>query len=161
VAADQNIVTATTRKSSEKSDQQPDLSLPTFISNPQLAHHSFPAHNPPHHGPWTLRVDSNEAILDMSQKKPIPAEWLGRLEAMKEIGRPTDLIDKFGLAPHKVQHGEMEIWHYPLGVVGGMLYSIHVAVVNDDASQIYMHMEPSTAPDTLRGLPRRPWWRFW
>jgi len=44
----------------------------------------------------------------------------------------------------------MEIWHYPLGVAGAMLYSIHVALAGEGAPQVYMHMEPSEAPDTVR-----------
>ena len=53
----------------------------------------------------------------------------------------------------------MEIWHYPLGVLAGTLYSIHVAVSANAAPMAYMHMEPSSAPDTAKG--KRPWWRFW
>jgi hypothetical protein len=77
---------------------------------------------------------------------------------MKAISNAAELVLAHGAPPHKVQHGGIEIWHYPLGVVAGMLYSIHVAVEGDNASQVYMHMEPITAPDTVREA--RPWWRF-
>jgi hypothetical protein len=78
---------------------------------------------------------------------------------MKNHKSAAELARVHGAPAHKVQHGEIEIWHYPLGVSGGTLYSIHVAVLGDDASQVYMFMEPSSAPDTER--KPRSWWRFW
>lgn len=95
----------------------------------------------------------------MPQHAAVPEGWIQRLESMKRCGSAAELTREFGSPPHKSHHGDMEIWHYPLGVAGGMLYSIHVAVVGDDASQTYMHMEPSDAPDTIP--QRRPWWRLW
>jgi len=53
----------------------------------------------------------------------------------------------------------MEIWHYPLGIAGETLYSIHVAVDGDNAPMAYMHLEPTDQPDTVAAA--RPWWRFW
>ena len=76
---------------------------------------------------------------------------------MKRVQSAFSLENEHGAPPHKQQHGEVEIWHYPLGIVGGMMYAIHVAVVGDDASQTYMFTEPSESPDTVHS--RRPWWR--
>jgi hypothetical protein len=55
----------------------------------------------------------------------------------------------------------MEIWHFPLGIAAGTLYSIHVAVMGDRQPQVYMHVEltsqPDTAPTTATGsAPTRP-----
>ena len=43
---------------------------------------------------------------------------------------------------HKVQTGDLEILHYPLGIAGGVLYGIHAVNSQGAVSQIYMHMEP-------------------
>jgi hypothetical protein len=95
----------------------------------------------------------------MAQKSDVAEEWIRQLEAMKRFHSAAALAKEYGPPPHKVRQGELEIWHYPLGVLGGMLYSVHIAVEGDEASQTYMAMEPSNASDTVR--PLRPWWRFW
>src|SRR6202030_2204968 len=85
---------------------------------------------------WASAVRGRKAGLSiMSKKNAVPPEWIARLEAMRQIRSSGELAREHGTPPHKQVHGEMEIWHYPLGVAGGMLYSIHVAVVGDDASQ--------------------------
>jgi len=95
----------------------------------------------------------------MPQKLDLPEDWIRQLEAMQRYRSASELAKTHGAPAHKVRHGELEIWHYPLGVLSGMLYSVHVAVENDEASQTYMAMEPSAGPDTVQ--PQRPWWRFW
>jgi hypothetical protein len=75
---------------------------------------------------------------------------------MKDCKSIAELVRQYGEAPHKVPQDAFEIWHYPLGAESGMLYSIHVSVWPDQSSQIYMHMEPTEAPDTAP----RPRWRF-
>jgi len=97
----------------------------------------------------------------MPKKHAIPKEWTDRLEAMRQFRTAAELALAHGPPPHKQRHEDMEIWHYPLGVTNGMLYSIHVAVFGEDASQIYMHMEPSDAPATVAPQRKRPFWRFW
>jgi hypothetical protein len=95
----------------------------------------------------------------MPQKSPVPSEWIERVNAFKAFASSSELAAVHP-PPHKMTSGGMEIWHYPLGVVAGTLYSVHVAVSGNDAPMAYMHMEPSDAPDTLV-VPKRPWWRFW
>src|SRR5260370_30587119 len=82
-------------------------------------------------------------------------EWVDRLAAMKRFCSAAELAEMYPPA-HKVQRGTMEIWHYPLGVAGEILYSIHVALAGEGALQVYMRMEPSEAPETFR--KPRPWW---
>jgi hypothetical protein len=87
----------------------------------------------------------------MAQKSAVPQDWVDRLAAMKRFSSAVELAEVYPPA-HKVQRGTMEIWHYPLGVAGGMLYSIHVALSGEGAPQAYMHMEPSIhAHGTERG----------
>jgi hypothetical protein len=95
----------------------------------------------------------------MPQKSPVPVEWIERVNAFKAITSPRELEAAYP-PPHKMASAGMEIWHYPLGVVAGTLYAIHVAVSGNDAPMAYMHMEPSDAPDTV-AAPKHPWWRFW
>jgi hypothetical protein len=83
--------------------------------------------------------------------------WTRRLEGMKSCRTTAELVKNHGAPAHKVQHGAMEIWHYPLGIVNGTLYSIHVAVAGTEAAQVYMHLEPTSEGRA----DRRPWWRFW
>ena len=73
-------------------------------------------------------------------------QWERRCLQMKECKNAADLVARFGEPNHKVQHEGFEIWHYPLGVATGKLYSIHVAVQPDQSIQVYMHMEPSSCP---------------
>ena len=75
-------------------------------------------------------------------RKSVPDEWHRRLDRMKKCGTQQELLHKFGEPAHKAPSGEFEIWHYPLGLAGGFLYSIHAATTGHDLNQIYMHMEP-------------------
>jgi hypothetical protein len=86
------------------------------------------------------------------------AEWTRRLEAMKRCGTAADLLARHGEPAHRLTDHAMEIWHYPLGIAGGTLYSIHVAVEGDNAPMAYLHVEPTDKADTVAP---RPWWRFW
>ncbi len=97
----------------------------------------------------------------MPQRKTIPTEWVERLEALKAFKSATELS-----TVHPPQHEDrtptMNIWHYPLGVVGGTFYAIHVAVPDGKAPMAYMYMQPSDLPDTVEVTSvARPWWRFW
>jgi hypothetical protein len=94
----------------------------------------------------------------MPQKTSIPSEWVERLNAFKEFSSAAEL-EKSHPPPHRMASGGEEIWHYPLGVIAGTLYSIHVAVSGTGAPMTYMFMEPSNAPDTVK--PKRPWWQLW
>lgn len=77
---------------------------------------------------------------------------------MKQCRNHGELIARHGMRSHRVSAPAMEILHYPLGIHGGTLYSIHVAIVNQDAPTAYMHVEPTSLLDTVAALP---WWRFW
>ena len=96
----------------------------------------------------------------MSQKSPVPSEWVERLAAFKRFTSAAELAESHAPA-HKIQSPGMEIWHYPLGANGGMLYAIHVAVSPGHAPMAYMHMEPTSVADTVQLKESRPWWRFW
>lgn len=83
--------------------------------------------------------------------------WTRHLIEIKGCKSVAELVRKYGEPPHKVPEDGFEIWHYPLGVASGTLYSIHVSVWPDRPFQAYMYMEPVSIPDT----PQPAWWRFW
>ena len=94
----------------------------------------------------------------MAAKSSNVEKWSSLLEEMKRCQSAEELARVHGQPAHKLQHCEIEIWHYPLGAASGMLYSIHVSVWPNQSSQIYMHMEPTNVPDTPL---QRPWWMLW
>jgi hypothetical protein len=77
--------------------------------------------------------------------------WEQQLQAMKRCRNITELVSRFGEPHHRVQQQGFEIWHYPLGVASGMLYSIHVSVWPDQRSQIYLFFEPTDLADSPLG----------
>jgi hypothetical protein len=60
----------------------------------------------------------------------------------------AELVAKHGDPSHKVPQKDFEIWHYPLGVEAGMLYSIHVSVWPDGSRQTFLFFEPTNLPDS-------------
>jgi hypothetical protein len=84
--------------------------------------------------------------------------WTRRLKAMKRCSTAKKLLAKHGQPAHKVKDAGVEIWHYPLGIAGGALYSIHVAIEEDAPPMAYMALELTDQPDTTAP---RPWWKFW
>jgi hypothetical protein len=56
---------------------------------------------------------------------PRLVQWQDRLKQMKRCHAADELVRDFGQPDHRVPQGNLEIWHYPLGVIGGFLYSIH------------------------------------
>lgn len=62
---------------------------------------------------------------------------------MRRCKTVDELRAKCGKPDHEIAAAGMTIWHYPLRAVGGTLYSIHVAVIDDRPSQVYLHMEPT------------------
>ena len=83
--------------------------------------------------------------------------WEQQALEMRKANSLADLVKRFGEPPHKQQHAGIEMWHYPLGVESGWLYSVHVSVSPDQQFDAYMHLEPTSLADS----PRRPWWQFW
>lgn len=79
-------------------------------------------------------------------------EWHYRLRKMQQCATLDALVTLCGPPHHKAQQGALEIWHYPLGVESGMVYSIHVSVSPDQSRQVILHFAPA---------PRRRWWHFW
>jgi hypothetical protein len=69
---------------------------------------------------------------------------------MQKCETVEQLVSAYGAPSHKA-HGQPEIWHYPLGILNGMLYSIHAAIDSQRVAQVYIHMVP--AEDTA---PARP-----
>jgi hypothetical protein len=68
---------------------------------------------------------------------------------MKRCHTVKELVDQFGQPAHTVQTGSMEIMHYPLGITGGLWYTIHAFKSQDAVSQVYMHMEPASDHDRI------------
>lgn len=72
--------------------------------------------------------------------------WQRRIERMKRCSTADELIRCCGQPAHRVDVPKMSIWHYPLHVIGGTFYSIHVAVIDGTPKQVYLAMEPTTEP---------------
>lgn len=64
---------------------------------------------------------------------------------------PAELVARRGEPAHRLDDPAMHIWHYPLGIAGGTLYSVHVAGVRDDTPMTYMHVKPTSEADTMAG----------
>jgi len=63
---------------------------------------------------------------------------------MQDCATVADLLMQFGPPHHKVPQDGFEIWHYPLGIESGMVYSIHVSVWPDQNRQTYLYFEPAS-----------------
>ena len=92
----------------------------------------------------------------MAAKSSNVEKWSRLLEEMKRCKSAAELVRAHGQPAHKLSHGEFEIWHYPLGVDQGLLYTIHGAIMGDQLKQLYLHMEP-TADAIAPAKP--PWWK--
>ncbi len=69
--------------------------------------------------------------------------WQRRIDRMKRCPTAGELRRRCGDPDHIVAMEDMEFWHYPLRSVGGLLYSIHVAVTAAGRpTQVYLHTEP-------------------
>ncbi|KAB2969692.1 MAG: hypothetical protein F9K18_00945 [Thermoanaerobaculia bacterium] len=82
------------------------------------------------------------------------SRWQERALEMGRCPSAVELVARHGEPSHKVPHETFEIWHYPLGVASGQLYSIHVSVWPDQRCMAYLH----TAP--VAGSSKR-WWKWW
>ena len=71
--------------------------------------------------------------------------WERQALDMREFKTVAELVARYGEPHHKDQRDGFEIWHYPLGVASGMLYSVHVSVWPGQRFQVYMHMEPTSS----------------
>ena len=85
-------------------------------------------------------------------------EWHRRVQQMQECNTLDALVTLHGPPHHKVHQEGFEIWHYPLGVESGMLYSIHVSVWPDQSKQVFLYFEPT---NSRNAPPPRRWWQFW
>src|ERR1700752_288901 len=81
-------------------------------------------------------------------------DWQRRVMEMQKCTRTTDLVARYGEPHHKVQQAGFEIWHYPLGVASGTLYSAHVSVQPDQSCQAFMFMERTDLADSPAERPR-------
>jgi hypothetical protein len=97
-----------------------------------------------------------QTTLRISDSK-IP-EWHWRVKRMQECSTLDALVTLCGSPHHKVQQEGFEIWHYPVGVESGMVYSIHVSVWPDQSKQAFLYFEPAS---TRKSPSRRRWWQFW
>jgi hypothetical protein len=84
--------------------------------------------------------------------------WQKRLKQMQDCASVAELLAQHGEPHHKVPQDGFEIWHYPLGIEQGMVYSIHVPVWPNGQRQTYLYFEPTSDNVSIR---RRPWWQFW
>jgi hypothetical protein len=84
-------------------------------------------------------------------------EWHQRFQKMQECKTLDALVVLHGPPHYKVQQQGFEIWHYPLGVESGMLYSIHVSVWPDQSRQAFLYFEPSGIQVSFPRL--RSWFR--
>jgi hypothetical protein len=81
-------------------------------------------------------------ILKPAPQGP-PTEWCVCLDRMKKCLTAEQMVSEFGEPAHKLPMGEMEVWHYPLGIEGGVLYSIHAVEEPGVFRQVYMHFVDS------------------
>ena len=71
-------------------------------------------------------------------------KWEQSAERMRAFKSAADMVALSGEPHHKIKHGGFEIWHYPLGVESGLVYSIHVCVSADQIKQAYLYFEPTS-----------------
>jgi len=71
--------------------------------------------------------------------------WQRRIDRMKRCSTPDELVKRCGKPAHRIDSPGVCVWHYPLRVIDGTLFSIHVAVDNGNHMQVYLAMEPTTA----------------
>jgi len=74
--------------------------------------------------------------------------WERRVLEMQQCNSTSELVARYGEPRHKDLQTGFEIWHYPLGVSSGKLYSVHVAVQADESCQAFMFFEPTDLADT-------------
>jgi len=73
---------------------------------------------------------------------------------MQKCETTEQLVAAYGPPSHKAE-GPLEIWHYPLGVLNEMLYSIHAVIEGRHVSQLYIHMVPAKGAAPPRPITRR------
>jgi hypothetical protein len=62
---------------------------------------------------------------------------------MQKCHTLDSLITLHGPPTHKTQKaGDIEIWHYFLGVESDMAYSIHVSIWREHPVQVFLRSEP-------------------
>ena len=79
--------------------------------------------------------------------------WQRLLQQMQQCKTVAELVAHHGEAHHKVPESGHEIWHYPLGVEKGMLYSIHVPIWPEGPRQAYLFFEPTVLPESAPLIP--------
>jgi len=79
--------------------------------------------------------------------------WQRLLQQMQQCKTVADLVARHGEAHHKDPQKGFEIWHYPLGVEQGQLYSIHVAIYPEGPRQAYLFFEPTVLPESPPAIP--------
>lgn len=91
----------------------------------------------------------------MSKSPSLLQSWLWerRIARMKRCRTPQELVRRFGEPDHKLEQEDVAIWHYPLKVIDGWLYAIHVAVMDGSVSQVYIHISSITAPPAPPSAP--------
>lgn len=82
--------------------------------------------------------------------------WQRLLQQMQQCKTVADLVARHGEAHHKDPQNGHEIWHYPLGVENGLLYSIHVPIWPEGPRQAYLFFEPTVLPEST---PLAPDWQ--
>src|SRR6478672_438946 len=83
-------------------------------------------------------------------------EWQRRVQEVQKCNTLDALVTLHGPPHHKVPQEGFEIWHYPLGIESGMVYSIHVSVWPDQTKQAFLYFEPTS---NSHSPVRRRWWQ--
>ena len=73
---------------------------------------------------------------------------------MKRCHAADELVRDFGPPDHRVPQGDLEIWHYPLGVIGGFLYSIHAVTREGELTRVYTDDLPKVREVMFAALSR-------
>jgi hypothetical protein len=76
-------------------------------------------------------------------KDPRMEQWRQRLKMMQSYHTTDEVIRAFGAPGQRVPERDREIWHFPLGVVEGLLYSIHAVTCKGALNEAYMHAMPA------------------
>ena len=76
---------------------------------------------------------------------PRTEQWRHRLKTMQSYHTTGEVLRTFGVPGQRVAERDREIWHFPLGVVQGSLYSIHAVTSNGELNEAYLHAMPAGA----------------
>ena len=71
--------------------------------------------------------------------------WKRRIARMKRCRTPEELTKRCGKPHHTLEEDGITFWHYPLKVIAGTFYAIHVAFLTGAPAQAYVHVTPGVS----------------